>query len=121
MPRAGSRCATHKETDGHITAAARTAGFLTAVSASGIVVDVSELIGAESLSQRYCFLAQLAKRLPPLKIIVHDDVCHLRLMVEAHRGDSELASHMASELSFIVDEYHAPGPVGEWCPEHCMP
>ena len=41
-PRSESDCSTHKESDAQITAAARTAGFLTAVSESGIVIDVGE-------------------------------------------------------------------------------
>jgi hypothetical protein len=74
-PRADSECKTHKETDTHVAAAARTAGFLTAVSASGVV--------AESLSQRCRFLARLAARLPTLKVVVHDDACRLRLIAES--------------------------------------
>ena len=49
-PRASSECQTHKETAAHAAAAARTVGFLIAVSASGVVVDLDELIGAELLS-----------------------------------------------------------------------
>jgi hypothetical protein len=120
-PRASSECGTHKETDAHITAAARTAGFLTAVSASGIVVDVDELIGAESMSQRYRFAAILASRIPSLKIIVHDDACHLRLMAESQKQQTPIAARLAANISYIVDSYHASGHVGHWCSEHCMP
>ena len=59
-PKEASVCNTHKETPAHVVAAARTADFLTAVSASGIVVDIDELVCAESLSQRYSFVAKLA-------------------------------------------------------------
>ena len=57
-PRAQSRCRKHKETDSYVATAARTAAFLTAGSESGIVVDLEELIGAESVSQRYRFVAR---------------------------------------------------------------
>ena len=120
-PRAGSNCGTHKETDAHITAAARTAGFLTAVSASGIVVDLDELIGAESLSQRYRFLACLAERLPALAIVVHDDACHLQLMAESQEKLTPIANRLATDMAYIVDEYHSSGHVGLFCAEHCMP
>ena len=115
-PRNRSECSTHKELDRHITAAAGTAGFLTAVSESGIVIDVGELIGAESLSQRLCFLAQLKARLPSLQTVVHDDACHLGLVAEANAEGPPVAM-LLSTLAKIVNEYH----FGHWCSEHCMP
>ena len=120
-PRAASECSTHKETDAHITAAARTAGFLTAVSASGIVAHVDELICAESLSQRYRFLAIVAAHMPDLKIVVHDDACHLRLMAEANEKGTTMAVRLATEMAYIVDVYHSSGHVGKWCSENCLP
>ena len=97
-PRSQSHCSTHKETDRHITAAARTAGFLTE---PGIAIDTGELIGAESLSKRLCFLAQLAARLR-LKTAVHDDVCHLRLVTEANAEDPPVAK-LVSTLAHVED------------------
>ena len=120
-PRACSECQTHKETPAQVVAAARTAGFLTAVSESGVVVDLDELIGAESLSQRYRFLARLAARLPTLKIMVHDDACHLRLMAETQEKRTAIATRLEQECAYIVDEYHSSGHVGRWCAENCMP
>ena len=120
-PRERSSCSTHKETHSHIVAAARTAGFITAVSASGVVVDVDELIGAESLSQRYRFLARLALRLPSLNIVVHDDACHLRLMAESQEKRTATATRLAEAYNYIVDEYHSTGHVGQWCSENVMP
>lgn len=120
-PRADSECKTHKETESHVAAAARTAGFLTAVSASGLVVDLDELIGAESLSQRYRFLARLVDRLPTLKVTVHDDACHLRLMAESQTQRAAIAKRLIDDCSYIVDEYHASGHVGVWCAQHVLP
>ena len=72
QPREKSTCGTHKEGRKDAHAAARTAGFLFAVTESGLLLDVMELIGAESLSQRFHFAAQCAHRLPSLTCIVHD-------------------------------------------------
>ena len=120
-PRAQSDCSTHKESAAHMTAAARTAGFLTAVSASGVIVDVDELIGAESLSQRYRFLALLVARWPSLKVVVHDDACHLRLLAEARGSGTDVATRMATQMACIADEYHSSGHVGQWCSQQRMP
>ena len=79
--------------DSHVIVAARTAGFLTACSESGIAVDMEELIGAESLSQRYRFAASLAET---LKKIVHDDACHLRLVAENQKDEIDLSSRQSS-------------------------
>ena len=72
-------------------------------------------------SQRYRFLARLAARLPTLRIIVHDDACHLRLMAESQEKRTAIATRLAASCSYIVDEYHSVGHVGQWCSEHCLP
>ncbi|CAK0861431.1 unnamed protein product, partial [Prorocentrum cordatum] len=109
-PRAASECSTRKETDAHIVAAAPAAGFLTAVSASGILAHVEELMRAEPLSQRYRFLAIVAAHMPDLKIVVHDDACHLRLMAEKNGEGAAVAARLATEAAYIVDDYHSSGP-----------
>ena len=119
-PRKASACETHKEGENDVPGAVRSAGYLIAVSSSGAIVEVAEIIGAESLSQRYVFLAELATRSPGLRIIVHDDACHLRRMAEASRHDSDVAERLAS-MSYIVDEFHASGHVGAWCKKNCLP
>ena len=81
---------------------------------------MDELIGAESLSQRYAFLARLAGRLPDLETIVHDDACHLRLMAESKMATTDIAKRLVS-MKYIVDEYHASGHVGKWCSTACLP
>ena len=58
-------------------------------------MDLDELIGAESPSQRYRFLARLAARVPTLKVIVHDDACHLRLMAESQQKRTAIATRLA--------------------------
>ena len=120
QPRQTSTCKTHKESAKDAHAAARTAGFLFAVTESGLLLDVMELIGAESLSQRYHFTAQCAHRLPSLRCIVHDDSCHLKAMCIRQRGDSPLAARLA-DFDFVIDDFHASGHTGEWCKEVCLP
>ncbi|CAK0817830.1 unnamed protein product [Prorocentrum cordatum] len=98
-PRAASECSTHKETDAHIVAAARAAGFLTAVSASGILAHVEELMCAEPLSQRHRFLAIVAAHMPDLKIVVHDDARRLRLVAEKSGEGTAVAARPTALLS----------------------
>ena len=116
-----SRATLTRRQNSHTAAAARTAGYLTAVGASSVVVDVDELVGAKSLSQRYRFLARLASRLPGLAIVLHDDACHSRLMGESQLQRTHTATILATAMCYVVDSYHAPGHVGVWCAEHCLP
>lgn len=119
-PKQASSCATHKESDKDVVAAARTAGFLFAISHSGLVVHLEELIGAESLSQRYAFLLHVLQQFPDLQTVVHDDSCHLHFMAQSQKSGSVLAEQ-ASKLTFIVDAFHSAGHVGQWCKAHLMP
>ena len=43
-----------------VRTASRSAGFLMAVSESGLVAGLDEIITAETLSQRYAFVASMA-------------------------------------------------------------
>ena len=47
--------------------ASRSAGSLLAVSQSGIIAGLQEIITAETLSQRYSFLAEMAEAGPALR------------------------------------------------------
>ena len=90
------------------------------LSLQGMIVDIQELVCAESLSQRYCFLSRLASRWPQLAIVCHDDACHLKLFALQHRRSTAIAERMAT-MDFIVDRFHAPGHCGEYCAQHCLP
>lgn len=79
-----------------------------------------EIIGAESLSQRYHFAAQVAHRLPRLQTMVHDDACHLKSMCLKERRTSVMAGKLA-DLNFIIDDFHSGGHCGEWCKTTCLP
>ena len=83
-------------------------------------MHVDELICAESVSQRYQFLASVAAHMPALKIVVHDDACHLRLMAEANQSVTTMAVRLGTDMAYIVDENHSSGHVGKWCSENCM-
>ena len=85
-----------------------------------MIVDIQELVCAESLSQRYCFLSTLATRWPQLAIVCHDDACHLKLFALQHRRSTAIAERLAT-MDFIVDRFHAPGHCGEYCAQHCLP
>ncbi|CAJ1368307.1 unnamed protein product [Effrenium voratum] len=115
-----SSCKTHKESPKEAHAAARSAGYLLAVSESGLIFDMLEIIGAESLSQRYHFAAQVAHRLPRLQTMVHDDACHLKSMCLKERRTSVMAGKLA-DLNFIIDDFHSGGHCGEWCKTTCLP
>ena len=115
-----SSCSTHKESEKDAHAAARTAGYLLAVSESGLIFDMLEIIGAESLSQRYHFAAQVAHRQPRLRTIVHDDACHLKSMCQKEKQTSVMAARLA-DMDFIIDDFHSGGHCGEWCKKTCLP
>lgn len=84
------------------------------------MADLHELIGAESLSQRYRFATILAHRLPDLQTLVHDDACHLHFMCKEHQQASAIAQWLGN-FNFIIDKFHAPGHVGDLCRQHCLP
>lgn len=69
--------------------------YLLGVPESGLIFDTLDTIGAENLSQRYRFTAQIAHRLPSLQAIVLDDACHLKAMCQKEQGKSPLASGLA--------------------------
>ena len=56
----------------------RAGGLLVACRSDGLIVHVQEYHGAESLSQRYAFIAHLKATHSSLQVLVHDDACHLR-------------------------------------------
>lgn len=96
-------CKTHKESVSAVRTASRTAGFLMAVTSSGIVGALQELVTAETLSQRHCFLADIATKVPSLRIVVHDDACHMRVFALCQASLSSATPLMKrAALSFPV-------------------
>ena len=84
------------------------------------MADLHELIGAESLSQRYHFATILAHRLLDLQTLVHDDACNLRFMCKEQQQASAIAKRLGN-FNFISDRFHAPVHVGDLCRQHCLP
>ena len=84
-------------------------------------MHLSEFFGAESLGQRYLFLADVIEALPQVRVVVHDDTCHLRKYVAKRAGDGELAGKMAyPALKYVVDRFHSKGHVDPWCRDNCL-
>jgi len=116
-------CKTHKESMAAVRTASRSAGFLTAVSESGIIGALHEVITAETLSQRYCFLAQVAADMPELQTLVHDDACHVRVfsLCQATGAPAGSLTERLSQLRFVIDRPHSRGHVDSACRAHCFP
>ena len=102
-------CKTHKESVAAVRTASRSAGCLTAVSESGIIGALHEVITAETLSQRYCFLAYLAVDMPELPTLVHDDACHVRVfsLCQTTRALAGSLTERLSKLRFGIDRPHS--------------
>lgn len=116
-------CKTHKESIAAVRTASRSAGFLMAVTESGIIPGLAEIITAETLSQRYAFLAEMAEAEPELTGLVHDDACHVRVFAKTHRReDNEMSKRLSSEaFYYIVDRPHSRGHVDATCKAECFP
>ena len=83
-------CKTHKEADAAMKSS-RAGGVLVACRSDGLIVHVQEYRGAESLSQRYCFLAHIKDMHSSVRVTVHDDACHLRRFA-ANRSSAAINS-----------------------------
>jgi hypothetical protein len=116
-------CKTHKESVAAVKTASRSAGFLLAVTESGLVAGLQEIITAETLSQRYSFLADMADAEPELKGTVHDDNCHVRVFARTHRReDNEMSKRLSSDdFFYVIDRPHSRGHVDPVCMKECFP
>ena len=104
---------------GHKLAMRRTGGFLVACTPTGTIADLVEFFGAESLAQRYRFLARLKTTFPELHV---DDACHLRRYASNREGHSTFAQTLSyPDVAFVIDKFHARGHVDPWCSQHCAP
>ena len=97
-------------------------GWLFALSTDGFIMHMAEFVGAESLPQRYFFLAAVKDEFPNITVAVHDDACHLRKYATARAADGTMAASLAyPSMQYIVDRLHAKGHVDPWCKQHCLP
>lgn len=122
---ASTSCTTHKEgTRGYkkLVRQGRLCGWLIATTSNGFVVHAKEFVGAESIPQRYFFLAEIAAHVPELRVVVHDDACHLRKFATKQQGQSTVARRLAfPHVQYIIDKMHARGHVDQWCKANCHP
>ena len=115
-------CRTHKEAAGRSARAKARCGWLYACTPEGYILHLKEYVVAESLSQRYFFLAELVARAPTLDQIRHDDACHLRKFADARATDSDLARRLAyPRIQYITDGLHDRNHVDPWCLANCSP
>ena len=116
------KCKTHKEGAADVRTAYRTAGFMIVFSESGVVGALAELVTAETLSQRYCFLAEVASETTELTTVVHDDACHLCVFANNHQDDNNpLTARLACNMRYVVDRPHSRNHVDPQCKAHCFP
>ena len=116
-------CKTHKENTKdykRLIKQGRFGGLLIAVTDKGFIVHAETFVGAESIPQRYFFVAKVAAKLPELRAVIHDDACHLRRFSEKHAWRSELG-HRLSDLHWVLDRMHAKTHKDPWCLSHCHP
>jgi hypothetical protein len=122
---AGLKCETHKmkkKASSRRRRCARSAGFLVAVTPAGFVAEVTEFIGAESLSQRYFFLATLKRLYPQLAVVLHDDACHLRAFAQKRSSACDFSGELSyPKMKFILDRFHASGHKDDWCLQNVHP
>lgn len=101
---------------------ARSGGFLVACTPEGFVLDAFEFMGAESCAQRYFFVARLKDLYPELKVIFHDDACHLRRFADSRAHLSPFGRDLSYPLlRYILDRWHARNHVDPWCKENVHP
>ena len=101
---------------------ARSGGFLVACTPDGVVIDAFEFMGSESCAQRWFFLARLKELFPQLKVVLHDDACHLRRFADNRSRLSAFAWELSyPQMCYILDRWHARNHVDAWCKENVHP
>ena len=85
-------------------------------------MHLKEYVGAESLPQRYFFLAEVVDKVPSVTVVRHDDACHLRKYTAKRAGDGALALRLAfPSMRYITDGLHDRNHVDPWCLANCSP
>jgi hypothetical protein len=94
-----------------------------AVSERDITAILSEIITAETFSQRYSFLSEMAEAEPALRGLVHDDSCHVKAFARTHRReDNDMSKRLSSaDFCYIIDRPHSRGHVDPVCKAECFP
>ena len=94
----------------------RTGGILVMGKPCGILVDVAEIFGGESITQVAEMIKNSMQALDStadnIKCIVYDDACHLKKHVD-RRSSAVYPKLKQTEMK--VDRFHFPNHVGVWC------
>ncbi|CAK0792238.1 unnamed protein product [Prorocentrum cordatum] len=122
-------CRTHKEA--HLGRASRGStpgqfsrrcGWLYACTPEGYIVHLKEYVGAESLPQRYFFLAEVVEKAPAVDFVRHDDACDLRRCASKREGDGAFARRLAyPNIKYITDGLRDRNHVDPWRLANCSP
>ena len=97
----------------------RTGGILALSKPCGIIVDVKEIFGGESVRQVAETLEQAIKDISNgIKVIVYDDGCHLKKHVDKRTID---IYPNIKNLEFKIDRFHFPNHTDYWCKQNMDP
>ena len=101
----------------------RTGGIIAGVYNCGIVLNFRELLGCESISQVYAFLADTVRNVDNLPTnIGYDDACHLKKFAQNEkRANQTKVAKAISEMEIRVDKMHFTNHVDRWCQKNCNP
>ena len=90
-------CNTHEESVSAVKTSSSSAGFLIAATETGVIPGLKEIITAETMSQRYIFLAEMAEAEQELQGTVHDDNCHNMKFAKKTEAGSVCDVHPAEQ------------------------
>ena len=114
--------------DVHANKNEQSAGILALVASCGLILLYGEIFGSESLTQVHLFLheAYFVHKLPPPKVFVYDDACHLAMYLLnrlGRFGTSVVAVFLIQmeKVRFVVDRFHWLNHTGLWCKRNVNP
>ncbi|CAK0879149.1 unnamed protein product [Prorocentrum cordatum] len=100
----------------------RRCGWLYACTPEDYIVHLKEYVGAESLPQRYFFLAEVVEKAPAVDFVRHDDACDLRRCASKREGDGAFARRLAHpNIKYITDGLRDRNHVDPWRLANCSP
>lgn len=100
-------------------------GILAFILDCGTIISLSQLHGAESLTQVYMKCMDLYIQYPDLPHLGYDDGCHLRRFAELRQNLTEETQRFWDEVGqfIVVDRYHFRNHkvTHKYCQDHCNP
>jgi len=122
----GLTCCTEKDKTRKDVLNATTCGVLAVTWSCGIILNICELHGSESLSQVYAALIALwlaIDYVPPY--FFYDDACHLSKFSmnrdRRHPGKASKFQTWFAQTTFFVDRLHFKNHKDPWCKQHMDP